>query len=76
MNTLTGMERPPFDHSNETRCNNADQAHEKRAFENGLKLGAMLNEYMNAGGSVSMLLELINQVDKAKELKGGVIHGA
>lgn len=48
---------------------------EQRAFENGLKLGAMLNEYMSAGGSISKLLELINQVDRAKELKGGVTHG-
>ncbi len=49
---------------------------EQRAFENGLKLGAMLSEYMSAGGSVSKLLELINQVDRAKELKGGATHGA
>lgn len=48
---------------------------EQRAFENGLKLGAMLSEYMSAGGSISKLLELINQVDKAKERKGGAAHG-
>lgn len=48
---------------------------EQQAFENGLKLGAMLNEYMSAGGSISKLLELINQVDKAKKLKGGAAHG-
>lgn len=49
---------------------------EQRAFENGLKLGAMLSEYMSAGGSVSKLLEIINQIDRAKDLKGGVVHGA
>lgn len=49
---------------------------EQRAFENGLKLGAMLKEYLSAGGSVSNLLELINQVDRAKDLKGGAAHGA
>lgn len=38
---------------------------EQRAFENGLKLGAMLKEYLCAGGSVSNLLELINRADKA-----------
>ena len=49
---------------------------EQRAFENGLKLGAMLKEYLSAGGSVSKLLEIINQIDRAKDLKGGVTHGA
>lgn len=49
---------------------------EQRAFENGLKLGAMLKEYLSAGGSVSKLLEIINQIDGAKDLKGGVTHGA
>ena len=48
---------------------------EPQAFENSVKLGAMLNAYMSAGGSISKLLELINQVDKAKELKGGAAHG-
>ncbi len=48
---------------------------EQQAFESGLKLGAMLNEYMSAGGSISKLLELINQVDRSKDLKGGVVHG-
>ena len=38
---------------------------EQRAFENGLKLGAMLSEYMSAGGSISKLLELINRADEA-----------
>lgn len=49
---------------------------EQRAFENGLKLGAMLSEYMSAGGSICKLLEIINQIDRAKDLKGGVTHGA
>lgn len=48
---------------------------EQRAFENGLKLGEMLSGYMSAGGSISKLLELINQMDKVKELKGGAAHG-
>lgn len=49
---------------------------EQQAFENGLKLGAMLSEYMSAGGSICKLLEIINQIDRAKDLKGGVTHGA
>lgn len=53
----------------------AAERREQQEFERGLKLGAMLNEYMSAGGSISKLLELIAQVDTATEqAKGGVIY--
>lgn len=48
---------------------------EQQWFERGLKLGVMLGEYINAGGSISKLLELIAQADTATEqAKGGVIY--
>lgn len=49
---------------------------EQQWFERGLKLGVMLGEYINAGGSVTELLDLIGKADTINQTKGGVIYAS
>lgn len=46
---------------------------EQNSFERGLKMGAALTEYMNEGGSLSELVELIKRA-KAEKLRLSAAH--